>query len=42
VTRRVLARLAPDSARDVVADIVSDVAERLVREEIHRIRGLKA
>jgi CheY-like chemotaxis protein len=39
LTRRVLQRLAPDSARAVVADIVSEVAERLVREEIARIRG---
>ena len=39
VTRRVLQRLAPDSARAMVADIVSDVAERLVREEIARIRA---
>jgi CheY-like chemotaxis protein len=39
VTRRVLARLAPGSARDVVADIVSEVAERLVREEIERVRN---
>ncbi len=39
VTRRVLARLAPDAVTDVVQRIVSDVAERLVREEIARIRG---
>jgi CheY-like chemotaxis protein len=38
VTRRVLERLAPDTVRDVVEDIVSAVAERLVREEIERIR----
>jgi CheY-like chemotaxis protein len=38
VTRRVLERLAPDTARQLVADIVSEVAERLVREEIERIR----
>jgi hypothetical protein len=39
VTRRVLERLAPDAARAVVTDVVSQVAERLVREEIARIRG---
>ncbi|MBI4264552.1 MAG: response regulator [Acidobacteria bacterium] len=39
VTRRVLERLAPSAARDVVVEIVSRVAERLVREEIERIRS---
>lgn len=39
VSRRVLERLAPGAARAVVADIVSEIAERLVREEIERIRG---
>lgn len=39
VTRRVIARLAPDAASSVVAQIVSDVAERLVREEIARIKS---
>ena len=39
VTRRVLERLAPDAARAVVVDVVSEVAERLVRQEIARIRG---
>jgi len=39
VTRRVLERLAPDAARQLVADIVSEVAERLVREEIARVRN---
>jgi CheY-like chemotaxis protein len=39
VTRRVLLRLSPESVRGVVADIVSEIAERLVREEIHRIRN---
>jgi CheY-like chemotaxis protein len=39
VTRRVLERLAPDATRDVVAGIVSEVAERLVREEIERVRA---
>ena len=42
VTRRVLERLAPDTARQLVADIVSEVAEKLVREEIERIRKQKA
>jgi len=39
VTRRVLERLAPDAVRGLVAEIVSDVAERLVREETGRIRS---
>ncbi len=39
VSRRVLQRLAPDAAREVVVQVVSDVAERLVRDEIARIRG---
>jgi CheY-like chemotaxis protein len=39
VLRRVLQRLAPDAARDAVVQVVSEVAERLVREEIARIRG---
>jgi CheY-like chemotaxis protein len=39
VTRRVLARLSPQAARHVVADVVADVAERLVREEIDRIKS---
>jgi CheY-like chemotaxis protein len=38
VTRRVLQRLGPEAVKDVVGDIVSDVAERLVRQEIARIR----
>jgi CheY-like chemotaxis protein len=38
VTRRVLERLAPDAAREVVVRVVSDVAERLVREEVGRAR----
>ena len=39
VARRVLERLAPDAARDAVVRVVSEVAERLVREEIARIRN---
>jgi hypothetical protein len=39
VVRRVLERLAPDAARAVVVEVVSEVAERLVREEIARIRS---
>jgi DNA-binding response OmpR family regulator len=39
ITRRVIERLGPDAARDLVADVVSRVAERLVREEIQRIRN---
>jgi hypothetical protein len=38
VTRRVLERLAPNAARDLVRQVVSEVAERLVREEIARIK----
>lgn len=38
VTNRVIQRLAPEVARAMVADVVSDVAERLVKEEIERIR----
>ena len=38
VVRRVVERLSPGTARDVITDIVSEVAERLVREEIERIR----
>jgi len=39
VTRRVVQRLAPGAAHDLVAKIVSEVAERLVREEIARIKS---
>jgi CheY-like chemotaxis protein len=39
VTRRVLARLAPDAANDLVTHIVSEVAERLIRDEIARIKS---
>ena len=38
VVRRVVERLSPGAARDVITEIVSEVAERLVREEIERIR----
>jgi CheY-like chemotaxis protein len=42
VTRRVIERLADGAVRDRVAEIVSNVAERLVREEIERLKaGLK-
>ena len=39
LTRRIIERLAPDAVRAVVAEVVSGVAERLVREEIERIRN---
>ncbi len=39
VTQRVLERVTPAPTREVVSQIVSEVAERLVREEIARIRG---
>jgi CheY-like chemotaxis protein len=42
VTRRVVQRLAPGAATDLVATIVSEVAERLVREEIARIKSAAA
>jgi CheY-like chemotaxis protein len=38
VARRVLERLTSGAMRDIVADVVSPIAERLVREEIDRIR----
>jgi CheY-like chemotaxis protein len=38
VALRVLERLAPGAVRDIVTDVVSPIAERLVREEIDRIR----
>jgi CheY-like chemotaxis protein len=38
VTRRVIERLAPGAADDLVKQIVSEVAERLIREEIARIK----
>jgi CheY-like chemotaxis protein len=39
ITRRVLDRLSDTVVRDTVADIVSKVAEQLVREEIERIKA---
>ena len=39
VTRRVIERLGRAAVRGVVADVVSEIAERLVREEIDRIRN---
>ena len=39
VTRRVVARLAPDAVNELVVQIVSEVAERLIREEISRIKA---
>lgn len=39
ITRRVLDRLSDQVVRETVADLVSDVAERLVREEIERIKS---
>jgi CheY-like chemotaxis protein len=38
VTRRVIERLAPGTARDLVRQVVGEVAERLIREEIARIK----
>jgi CheY-like chemotaxis protein len=39
VTRRVVERLAPGAANELVAQIVSEIAERLIREEIARIKA---
>jgi CheY-like chemotaxis protein len=39
VTRRVIERLGSQAVREVVAGVVADVAERLIREEIARIRN---
>jgi CheY-like chemotaxis protein len=39
VTRRVVQKLAPGAANEMVAKIVYEVAERLVREEIARIKS---
>ena len=38
-TRRVLERLAPNAARELVRQVVAEVAERLIREEIARIQA---
>jgi len=38
VTRRVLEQMSDRAVRETVADLVSQVAERLVREEIERIK----
>ena len=42
ITRRVVERLAPDAVRDVVADVVKEISEKLIREEIARLRKPKA
>ena len=39
ITRRVLDRLSDRVVRETVADLVSHIAERLVREEIERIKA---
>jgi len=39
VTRRVLDRLSDRVVRETVADLVSTIAERLIREEIERIKA---
>ena len=39
VTRRVLDQLSGTAIRDAVADVTSSIAERLVREEIERIKS---
>ena len=42
VTRRVMERLAPGAVNEVVEDIVTRVAERLLREEIARLKQVRA
>jgi hypothetical protein len=42
VTRRVMERLAPGAVNKVVEDIVTRVAERLLREEIARLKQVRA
>jgi hypothetical protein len=39
VTRRVMERLSTQAVRDLVASTVLEVTERLVREEIERIKA---
>jgi CheY-like chemotaxis protein len=39
ITRRVLARLSDHVVRETVADAISSIAERLVRDEIERIKA---
>jgi hypothetical protein len=39
VVRRVLERMSDQIVRDTTADLVSQIAERLVREEIERIKA---
>ena len=39
VVRRVLERMSDRAVRDAVSEVVLDIAERLVREEIERIKG---
>jgi hypothetical protein len=42
IVRRVVERLGPAAVRAVVVDVVSEVSERLVKEEIERIRNQHA
>ncbi len=39
VTRRVVERLAPGAVRGVVTDVVKEMSEKLIREEIARLRS---
>ena len=39
ITRRVLDRLSDRVVRETAADLISSIAERLVREEIERIKA---
>ena len=39
LAKRVVERLGPQVMRDTIADVVSDIAERVIREEIARIRS---
>jgi len=38
ITRRVLERLAPGAVSPVVTEVITKVAERLLREEIARLK----
>jgi hypothetical protein len=38
ITHRVLAQMSDRSVRDTVRELVTEIAERLIREEIERIK----
>ena len=39
ITRRVLDRLSDQVVRNAVAEVISEIAERLIKEEIERIKA---